>query len=79
MAKVVNLGGGAFSLSQDEGEATKVNTNPYRVKLTSRQTNGQFMMMEGIVLPGEGIVTKSMYTVLFFLRRTTCAYTLFPR
>ncbi|CAF4031867.1 unnamed protein product [Rotaria magnacalcarata] len=52
--KPINLPGGALSLDQNEGEATKILGNPYYIKLSSKQTDGQFTMMEGIVLPGEG-------------------------
>ena len=62
-AKVVNFGGGALGLSQNEGEAFPFRVNPYRMKLSAKQTNGQCMMMEGTLLPGEGTVTQYVRTI----------------
>ncbi len=62
MVKALHLEGGAFSLDRDEGEAIKVNEIPYYIKLSSKQTNGRFMMMEGIVLPGEGKLFRPINT-----------------
>lgn len=52
--KAINTPDGSIYLDQNEGEATKILSNPYYIKLSSKQTDGQFTMMEGIILPGEG-------------------------
>ena len=52
--KAINMPGGALYLDANEGSAAKILANPYYIKLSSKQTGGQFTMMEGIILPGEG-------------------------
>jgi mannose-6-phosphate isomerase-like protein (cupin superfamily) len=68
MTKALDLGNDAFSISEDEGEATKGNIHPYHIKLSSKQTDGRFMLMEGIILSDEGMATKFMHTFLLFFK-----------
>ncbi|CAF3714493.1 unnamed protein product [Rotaria sp. Silwood1] len=42
-------------LDPNGGEVTKILANSYHIKLSSKQTDGEFTMMEGIVLSGEGL------------------------
>ncbi|CAF1454309.1 unnamed protein product [Rotaria sp. Silwood1] len=42
-------------LDPNGGEVTKILANPYHIKLSSKQTDGEFTMMEGIVLSGEDL------------------------
>jgi hypothetical protein len=70
-AKVVYYGGGSISLNQGEGEAFNFRVNPSHMKLSAKQTNGQFMLMEGTLLPGEGIIIKYIHTVLCLISRHT--------
>jgi hypothetical protein len=74
--KLTNLGGSALFMSQDEGEAIKILDSPYHIRLNSKQTNGQFTLMESIVLPGDGIVVKYTYINLFLFQRSSSAYAL---
>jgi hypothetical protein len=76
MMRALNFGGGAFSLSKDEGEAIKVNNVPYHVKLSSKQTNGRFVLMEGVIFPGEGKSSKHIkkYSPNFLLKNLSYIY-----
>jgi hypothetical protein len=62
--KGIDFGGDAFALSQGEGEAFQFRVIPYHMKLSAKQTNGQFMMMEGTLEPGEGIIVRYIHAVL---------------
>ncbi|CAF4875293.1 unnamed protein product, partial [Rotaria sp. Silwood1] len=52
-AKVIDFGGNAIGLNPGEGEAFDFREYPYRMKLGAKQTNGNMMIMEGTLMPGE--------------------------
>jgi hypothetical protein len=58
--KITNLGGSALYLSQDEGEGIKILGSPYHIRINSKQSNGQFTLMESIVLPGDGMFSNQI-------------------
>ncbi|CAF3694895.1 unnamed protein product [Rotaria sp. Silwood1] len=68
-------------LDPNGGEVTKILANSYHIKLSSKQTDGEFTMMEGIVLSGEGLhlLSPAMHIhpfehEVFYVLESSCVY-----
>jgi len=75
-AKLTQFGSNAIGLNAGEGEALNFRAEPYRMKLGAKQTNGQLMLMDGTVYPGEGIFLKSIHSYYeFYYKVHFCTFT----